>query len=374
MTHEAHIYVHVPFCLKKCSYCNFYSVAYRGALAEGYLEALRSELLERLAPGARPRTIYVGGGTPTALSETQFSELLGLIASQTDASELEEFTVEVNPGTLTDAKASALRDCGVNRVSLGVQSFEDSKLQLLGRIHSASEAKEAFRRLSDAGFDNLGVDLIYGVPGDSESAWLKDLQQAVALRPKHICAYCLSIEPGTTLAAKLKRGELSQPGERMQRELYYRAIDFLSAQGYEHYEISNFALPRFRSRHNVATWRYEPYIGLGPAAASFDGATRRRNTADLEQYCRSHGQSARTERLSESQRAAEIMMLALRMPDGITSADFKARAGLDLGETFGESIAALENRGLLERVRRTGALRLAREALFVSDEVFVEFF
>jgi oxygen-independent coproporphyrinogen-3 oxidase len=339
-----------------------------------YISALEVELRQRLSSAAKPRTIHVGGGTPTALSDSELAQLLRLIDTYADMSELEEYAVEANPGTLTDNKIVVLKEHGINRISLGVQSFDNAKLQLLGRVHSAGEAKEAFLRLAAAGFDNLGLDLIYGVPGDTQSSWLADLEQATALEPKHISAYCLSVEPGTVLAGQLKRGELAQPEEQLQRELYYRAVDFLSSRSFEHYEISNFAQPGFRSLHNSATWRYEPYMGFGPAAASFDGATRRRNPADIEKYCASPMEPAETEELSRIQKAAEVMMLALRTLDGISAAQFQARCGLDLGETFGESISELESRGLLERVRDTGAVRLTHDALFVSDEVFVEFF
>ena len=371
---ESHIYVHVPFCVKKCSYCSFYSVPYSEPVAARYLEALSAETGGRLPRGARPRTIHVGGGTPTALSASMLSDLLEIITSRIDTSELEEFAVEANPGTLTGGKIAVLKRCGVNRISLGVQSFDEGKLRLLGRVHGGREAREAFHSLREAGFENLGVDLIYGVPGDTESAWLSDLEHAAALEPDHISTYCLSFEPGTALAERMNRGELIDLEEHYQKKLYYKAVDFLASRDYEHYEISNFARRGLHSRHNLATWRYEPYAGLGPAAASFDGRTRRRNAPDIEPYCSNPQLPAETEKLTEAQRAAEVMMLALRTREGISARQFEARCGLDLDETFGDTVHALEERGLLEKMRDTSALRLARKALFVSDEVFMEFF
>lgn len=373
---DLHIYVHVPFCTKKCKYCDFYSVAYSRPLAQKYIDALTSEFNLRLPAGARPRTIYVGGGTPTALTAGQLEKLLGLATPVTDTSELEEFTVEANPGTLTNKSIALLRAAGVNRISLGIQSFDDGKLQLLGRVHGAREAKEAFRKLAEAGFDNLGIDLIYGVPGDTQSTWRRDIEQTAELHPQHISTYCLSIEQGTPFAGQLERGELHLPDENLQREFYYHTLEFFTGRGYKHYEISNFALPGCESRHNSATWRYKPYMGFGPAAASFDSHVRTRNPADLDAYFIFPGRPAEAEKLNESAKAAEVMMLGLRMHEGISAADFRGRCGLDLQQTFGERISALEARGLLERVNTAGAsyVRLTRDALFVSDEVLSEFF
>lgn len=371
---EAHIYVHVPFCVRKCPYCSFFSVPYSQEAGGRYLEALRRELAGRLKPAAGPKTIYIGGGTPTALSSSELSELLRVVLAEVSDENLEEFTIEVNPGTLDARKTAALADGGVNRVSFGVQSFDNAKLQLLGRIHDGDSAKEALRSLRDAGFDNLGIDLIYGVPGDTQESWLKDIEEALALAPGHISTYCLSIEQGTRFARDFERGAICLPGEEVQRNMYYLTADALAAGGYEHYEISNFALPGLRSRHNEATWRYETYAGFGPSAASFDGVSRRRNAADLGRYCEDPVGAAETEMLESSTKAAEVMMLALRTREGITEAQFEERCGLGLRDTFGASLEALESQGVVEKSGRSGAFRLAREALFVSDEVLAEFF
>ncbi len=373
---DSHIYVHVPFCIRKCSYCDFFSVPYSSELANRYLEALETELEQRLPSPAAPHTLYIGGGTPTSLSAEEFEKLFAVLREHVQFASLQEFTVEVNPGTLTEEKIAALKSACVNRVSLGVQSLDGRKLKLLGRIHSGREAREAFGSLSKAGFDNIGIDLIYGVPGDTESLWLEDLRTAAELGPKHVSTYCLSLEPGTPLAHQVQRGEVSQLAEELQKALYYRALAFLTAQGFEHYEISNFALPGRGSRHNMATWRYEPFLGFGPAAVSFDRTTRRKNPSDLAAYCEASAEPAEIETLEQAQKAREVVMLSLRTREGITAEEFHSRCGLDLKKTFGRRIAELESTGMLEYVQRDGktALRIRQEKLFVSDEVLVGFF
>jgi oxygen-independent coproporphyrinogen-3 oxidase len=348
-------------------------VAYREDLAIDYLDALGVELAGRLPSRARVRTVYIGGGTPTSLPAAQLARLLGLIASRADLSGLEEFTIEANPGTLDAGKIAVLKEFPVSRVSIGVQSFDGGKLGILGRSHGASETDDAFRMLAGAGMGNIGVDLIYGVPGENEAVWLEDLRRAAGFGPAHLSTYCLSVEPGTPLAGKILQGEVAGLPDAVQRELYYCAVEFLEARGYEQYEISNFARSGKRCRHNWATWRYEPYAGFGPAAVSFDGALRRRNPADLDRYCADPCAPAETEELSPAQRAREVMMLGLRTRGGISAREFTARCGSELDGMFGANIKSLLSRGFLER-SRTGRIRLPKRLLFASDEVLCEFF
>jgi oxygen-independent coproporphyrinogen-3 oxidase len=373
---EKHIYVHVPFCLRKCSYCSFFSVPYTDSLAQAYLEALAVELRQRIPPGSKPETLYIGGGTPTALSCSELSGLLQLLETHIDLSEMKEFTIEANPGTLSAGEVETLSESAISRISLGVQSFNNAKLEMLGRLHTSDQAAAAFESLSEAGFRNISGDLIYGVPGDSEAGWQEDLDRIVAQRPSHFSTYCLSVEPGTPFAEMLAGGEFTLPDDGIQRRLYEQAAASLRAHGYERYELSNFALAGFSCRHNMATWRYEPYVGLGPSAASFDGAGRSRNPSDLTRYLANPGQSAETERLTDLQRAGEIMMLALRTREGITAAEFRARSGLDLLETYGPAVERLIKRAHIEEIPREGAkaIRIATASLFVSNEIITEFF
>ena len=376
MKPEKHIYIHVPFCLKKCGYCSFYSVAYAESPAQDYLKALARELEEKVPYGARPATVYIGGGTPTALSCRELSDLFQSLRTHLDLSEVEEFTVEANPGTLFPDKIEILKESAADRISLGIQSFDDSKLKILGRIHTSAQSIEAFENLSHAGFSNLSIDLIYGVPGDSKSAWQEDLDSIAALRPNHISTYCLSIEPDTPFEEMLSRNEFTLPDEVLQRQLYEQAVSHLNAQDYELYELSNFGLPGLFSRHNLATWRYKPYLGLGPSAASFDGVTRSRNPAILEDYLAEPGKTAEIEELSPLQRASEVMMLALRTREGITAPEFNARSSLDLQKTYGPIIEQLIKKAYLEEIQRAGttAFRIAADSLFVSNEILTEFF
>jgi len=357
---EEHIYVHVPFCLKKCLYCSFYSVPYAERAAKDYLKALAAEIKSKVPSGAKPMTVYIGGGTPTALSCRELSKLMQSLQTHFDLSGTEEFTIEANPGTLSMDKIKILKESTVNRISLGIQSFDDMKLEMLGRVHTSAQATKAFTNLQNAGFSNLSIDLIYGVPGDSQTAWQKDLNSTAALRPAHVSTYCLSIEPGTLFSDMLARGELALPDEGLQRRLYEEAVSYLNTKGYDRYELSNFGLPEFCSRHNLAAWRYKPYLGLGPSAVSFDGITRSRNPAVLTDYLEKPAKPEDVEELSPSMQAAEIMMLALRTQEGITAAEFKARSGLDLHETYGSVIEQLIDRALLEEIQRadTTAFRI----------------
>ncbi len=376
MKPERHIYVHVPFCLKKCRYCNFFSVPHTEPLARDYFHALAAEFRQRIPPQVKPQTIYIGGGTPTALPSRELSELMKLLQGHFDLSETEEFTIEANPGTLSPEKVAILKDSAANRISLGVQSFSNAKLEMLGRIHTSDEAATAFESLADAGFRNISIDLIYGVPGDSEESWLNDLDRTTVLKTQHVSAYCLSVESGTPFEEMLARGELALPDDKLQRRLYEMTASHLQTNGYERYELSNFALPGFSCRHNLATWRYEPYTGLGPAAASFDGSARSRNPANIGKYLAEPGRPSETEILTGQQQAREVLMLALRTREGITGEEFKARCSLDLHETFGLITDKLVEGGHLEAIQRAGttAFRIADDSLFVSDEILSEFF
>ena len=374
MNPSSHIYIHVPFCMAKCSYCNFYSLPFSEALADRYLDAVAKEISSRIGAGSKPQTVYIGGGTPTSLNAKQIARLFASLLKQIDISETEEFTVEINPGTLTDEKTDVLMEFGVNRLSLGIQSFNDSKLRILGRIHDGRKAEKSLESLRSTGFSNIGIDLIYGVPGDTMANWMEDVSRATALGPQHISAYCLSVEPETRLKNSIENGDAALPDENLQKEMYYGAIDFLSSRGYEHYEISNFALPGCRSKHNMATWRYEPYIGAGPSAASFDGSSRRRNIANIDEYVEANGNLFESENLDAVKKAAEVMMLALRTQDGISPKDFRSRTGFDIEETFGKKLNSLKERFLIEDVPGDDAIRIRRKCLFIADEILIEFF
>ena len=284
------LYVHIPFCKRRCTYCAFCSTTHSQWMND-YVMALDREMQQRcneLQAGDTLNTIYLGGGTPSALPIPLLHKVFDSIETHFTPNraltETEEFTIECNPDDLTPSLAAMLRQRGVNRVSLGVQTFNPKRLLWLQRRHTAQQVTEAVKYLQQAGIDNISIDLIYGFPQQTDNDWLQDIRQALALNVPHISAYCLSYEEGTPLWLSRQRGEVEEADEEQCRRHYYMLIDTLKKEGYEHYEISNFALPERQARHNTAYWQDKPYIGIGAAAHSYNIATRRWNTDDIQSY------------------------------------------------------------------------------------------
>jgi oxygen-independent coproporphyrinogen-3 oxidase len=348
------LYLHFPFCRQKCAYCDFNSHVPMDREIGAYLGALRAELprwAERL--GTRPVTsIYLGGGTPTVVPADDLVGLLEALGALYTLAPDVEITCEANPGTVDEAYLRRLREGGVNRLSLGVQSFREPELRLLGRIHSAEDAREAVRAARAAGFDNLSLDLIAGLPGQSVAAWEENLAEALALAPEHLSCYGLSIPAGTALAARLDRREIEPLEETAAAAIWESTDRVLTGAGYAHYEVSNFARPGRECRQNLTYWRGGEYLGFGVSAASHWGRHRWSNVAEVAEYVErlSLGQNAALpgESLSPEQRLGERLMLALRTAEG---ADLQA-----LREEFGETAVAdlapaaaeMETAGLLE--------------------------
>lgn len=305
----AGLYVHIPFCASKCAYCDFYSGPLRLFEAKGYAEALARELEARRAEVGEFETVYIGGGTPSTMPP----ELLAPFLSQAPG----ERTVEVNPEDVTADYAERLLRAGANRVSMGVQSLDDRELQTVGRRHTAARAIEAFRALRSAGFTNISLDLIYGLPGQTAESWRRSLHGLLDLGPEHLSAYLLSIEPGTLLHTLLRRGHISEASDELAEEMYAELCDATRAAGFEHYEISNFGLPGLHARHNSAYWEMTPYLGLGPGAHSFDGSLRRFNPPDLRGWLSNPGNSFETEDETADERHNDAVMTALRTAKGL---------------------------------------------------------
>jgi len=369
----AALYVHVPFCRRKCRYCDFYSVPLDRAAAERFVAAAEQELAGRRDRLARPlASVFFGGGTPTCLGADLLCRLLRAVRPLVD--EGTEFSVEANPATLTGPVVEALAEGGVNRVNLGVQSFGESDLHLLGRLHGASEAYEGFGRLRAAGFVNISIDLIYGIPGQTLATWRTSLNEATALGPEHLSCYCLSFEPGTPLEADLRAGRLTEMPEPLQEQCYRAAISAAEAAGLKQYEISNFARRARRCRHNLTYWKNEPYVGIGPGGAGYLDGVRATNTADLDAYVAAL-EAGRTapctrERLTGRRRLAEAAMLALRLVEGIDRQRFAGRYGADIVEAMPQTIARYERLGALEVT--AGHVRLRPKAYFVADTVLAD--
>ncbi len=318
----AGVYVHIPFCASRCSYCDFFSTLRLDEVGHDYVEALIAEARLRKAElnGKPVKTLYMGGGTPSQLPLPLLARLIDGLKATLDLNAVEEFTLEANPDDVTPEWCAAVRALGVNRVSMGVQSFQDAVLRLVGRRHTARQAIDAVASLRHVGIDNISIDLIYGLPGQTLETWAESVRQAVDLRPQHISAYGLTYEPGTRLWQQRECGEVVEASEDQYLDMYRILVGLLQVAGYEHYEISNFALPGYRSRHNSSYWNETPYLGLGAAAHSYDGTMRRSNPADLCGYIRriTSGQPAcQVEDLAWWERYDERVMLGLRTADGV---------------------------------------------------------
>jgi len=367
------LYVHVPFCKAKCRYCGFYSVRCETPAACRYVHAAGIELTCREAELSDPlASVYVGGGTPTALGAELLAELLSRWRPRID--EATEFSVEANPGTLDEGIARALAAAGVNRVNVGVQSFRDEELRLLGRVHSAEEARRAVEVLRAAKIHNVGLDLIYGIPGQTLDSWQASVAEGLALRPEHLSCYCLSFEPGTPLEADLRAGRVQEMDEAVQEACFRHAIAACEESGLQHYEISNFARPGRRCRQNVTYWRNEPYLGIGPGAVSYLRGVRRKNLPDVDAYVRAlsagHPAPASQEELTGRAAMAEAVMLSLRLREGLDRASFAARYGCDVVEAFPGSLRRHVEFGSLEVTAK--CVRIASKSLFVADTILAD--
>ncbi len=321
MSDPAGLYVHVPFCLRKCPYCDFYSTCNLHKV-DDFLDALKQELSMRLPSRPCPATVYIGGGTPSCLPPAQLSKLLSLLSNAADLSAAAEFTVEMNPADVDSTRLAILREAGVGRISLGVQSFDDRLLKTLGRRHDSAVAGRAAEDIRRHDF-SLGIDLIYGVPGQSMATWQSCLHQAMSLNPEHLSCYELTYAAHTPLTAQVQSGALTALAEDPIAEMFLHSSDWLRAQGYDHYEVSNFACGRpQRSQHNQRYWSRLPVIGLGPAAHSFDGRQRWANHADVAAYVASLKQNqapeASREQLTTGQARTEALALGLRTRAGVS--------------------------------------------------------
>ncbi len=325
MTETRHLYVHVPFCSRRCSYCDF-SIAVRSQVPVAeYVSAISAELEARLksTPIGPLSTLYLGGGTPTKLGAAGIAQLFSSLSSQSfDISPDTEITVEANPEELhDDALIAALRDAGVNRVSLGVQSFDQSVLTWMHRGHTSEMVRQAFNKLRDAGINDISLDLIFSLPGELQRDWTSDLEQALALNPTHISLYGLTVEPHTPLGRWQARGEVTLAPDERYAEEFLEASRTLQSAGFDHYEVSNFGLPGHESRHNSAYWRRVPYLGIGPSAHSFDGALRRWNDRAYSHWLQ-HANAGSdplegVETLAADQIVAEEVYLGLRTSRGL---------------------------------------------------------
>jgi oxygen-independent coproporphyrinogen-3 oxidase len=371
------LYIHIPFCLRKCLYCDFPSVAGREELYDSYITALGREFAGwgGVLSANAVDTVYIGGGTPTALPAALLARLGKILRDRVPIAAVKEFTVEANPGTLTPEKLAVLRESGVNRLSLGVQAFDDEVLAAAGRIHSAAEALAAVAMAADAGITNLSLDLMYGLPGQSLASFRAGLEQAAKLPVSHLSVYGLKVEEGTPFACRQAKGELPLPDEDEEEAMYELTASFLPTHGFARYEISNYAGDGAACRHNLKYWRYRPYLGLGAAAHSFWQGERLANTAAVDDYIRlalaGASPLAERERPGHLTAMAEYAFLALRTAAGLDYADFAACFGESFAALYGNRVDRLAEKGLLTAY--AGGIRLTATGMKYGNVVFASF-
>lgn len=369
------LYVHIPFCASKCHYCDFNSYAQRGrAVTKPYLDALYLEIERRAS--WQPRTIFFGGGTPSILEPDEITELLDRLDALTGfRGATEEISFECNPESLTQEKARALRDGGVNRISIGMQSFRPEILKFYDRAHDATTARNAFRFAREAGFDSINLDLIFGAPGQTLEQWEEDLAEGLKLEPDHIAAYDLIFEEGTVLQRMKLLGRTAPNAEELQAQMYKRTMQIVEGAGLRRYETSNYARPGKECRHNINYWKNAEYIGLGAGAVSYVGGARWKNPAAPQAYIDAvlGGEAMREEeeRLAPREKLGETMMLRLRLREGVSRAEVAAQTGFDPGIEFKEELLSLESDGLV----RTSAdrIELTPHGLLLGDLVASRF-
>ena len=367
----AGIYIHIPFCKRRCIYCDFFSTT-QSEQKPTYVHALCQELEMRknYLEGEEIETIYLGGGTPSQLSEDELKEIFTYIYKVYSVSPDAEITLEANPDDLTPEYVAMLRQLPINRISMGIQTFQEETLKLLHRRHTAQQAIEAFKRCREAGFQNISIDLMYGLPGETLDTWEEDLQQAIALHPEHISAYHLIYEEGTALWKLREQHQVEEADEDLSLTLFSTLIDELTTAGYQHYEISNFCLPGLHSRHNSSYWTGKKYLGCGPSAHSFDGSSRQWNVASLEKYIRGilEGEpDFEIEELDLYTRYNDFVITSIRTCWGMSLSRLRSEYGEELYRYCLRMARPHLDESVLEI--SDDVLKLTRKGIFISDGI-----
>ncbi len=367
----AGIYLHIPFCKTRCIYCDFYSST-RSELRSHYVTALCRELTMRkdYLKGEKVETIYFGGGTPSQLGKDDFTQIFDTIHELYGLEQSQEITLEANPDDLTPEYLGMLSTLPFNRISMGIQTFDDATLKLLNRRHNAQTAIEAVGRCREAGFRNISIDLIYGLPGETHERWENDLRQAIDLNVEHISAYHLIYEEDTPIYKMLKQHRIDEVDEDSSLQFFTLLMEHLQKAGYEHYEISNFCRPGKQSRHNTSYWKGIPYLGCGPSAHSFNGTTREWNVSSIDTYIKGIEENRRsfeTEFLDPATRYNEFIITTMRTAWGTPIEKLKQEFGNEMWDYCRKMAAPYLANGKLEV--HDGALRLTCEGIFISDSV-----
>lgn len=372
------LYIHIPFCTNKCFYCDFNSYVAAGQPIDAYLDALENEmkLTAALLPPETINTVFVGGGTPTVLDPRQMERFLSSVRRHFPIAPGAEFTMEANPGTTDPEKLAAMKAGGVNRISFGAQTFDEELLKAIGRIHEARDVVQSIANAKAAGFDNLSIDLMFGLPNQKLEQLKDSVDKAIALDLPHYSLYGLKVEENTLFYRLYQRDELPLPEEEEELAMYEYLMERLSGEGYRQYEISNFARPGFESRHNTTYWRNEPYYGIGAGAHGYALGERHVNIKGVQPYIDAAIQALprlETTTVDAEEAMGDFMMVGLRMLDGVRQEDFARQFdGASLESTFGEQLAKLQAQGLLERSVRLG-YRLTPQGVVLGNEVFGAF-
>ena len=365
-------YVHIPFCTQICYYCDFSKVFIKNQPVDAYLEHLIQET--RSYEIGKLRTLYIGGGTPTALSAQQLAYLLTELPKVMDLSEVEEYTIEANPGDLDPDKIAVLKDSQVNRVSLGVQTFDNKMLKKIGRSHQEQDIYDNIRHLKQAGFDNISIDLIYALPGQTMDQVKENVAKAIDLDIPHMSLSSLILENHTVFMNRMRRGKLPLPKEELEAEMFEYIIEELEKAGFEHYEISNFSKPGFQSRHNLVYWDNAEYYGLGAGASGYVDGIRYKNHGPIRHYLEAveAGKARITEEpLTLEEKMEEELFLGLRKKTGVSKARFEEKFGVSFDQRYGQVVASLTEQGLL--VPDDKQVRMTKRGLFLGDTVAEKF-
>lgn len=377
MKRDLGLYLHIPFCIQKCGYCDFLSAPAGREEREAYVQALEKEIRSYgdFAGGYRVSTVFVGGGTPSCLEASQTERIFEVVKDTFEIERMPEISMEMNPGTVTKEKLQAYKNCGINRLSIGLQSVRDSNLRLLGRIHTYEEFLESFRLAREAGFQNINVDLISSLPGQTEEFWREELKTIAELSPEHISVYQLILEEGTTFYEKYAAHPELLPDEETSRAIYQATEEVLGQYGFHQYEISNYAKEGRECRHNLKYWERDDYLGLGLGAASMVRNIRMNNTGDMKTYLEKCGEpkTMRTDVqfLEEPRQIEEFMFLGLRKTRGISKKEFRCVFGRDIELVYEKALKKLFSSGML--LEKKDRLYLSKEGVLLSNAVLSEF-
>jgi oxygen-independent coproporphyrinogen III oxidase len=377
MNKQAGIYLHIPFCASRCHYCNFATGGYESELAQRYVGAIVREIerAEVTAAMCDVDTIYFGGGTPTTLSIEQLATILAACRRKFQIAHTTEITTEANPGTISSEYFQGLRRIGFNRISFGVQSFDDAELKMIDRAHDADEAREAVKLARQAGFTNISIDLIAGLPEQRMETWQLNLTEAFALDTEHLSVYLLELYKDAPLLHRIERGELRAIDEDLTVAMYYALVDEAAKHGFAHYELSNWAKPGFESQHNLKYWTGAPYWAFGVSAAGYDGHSRWSNTRNIHEYLQriENGESPIAERteLAADDLQSEAIFLKLRLQDGVNLSAHQRQFGVNVQERYHDELARLHEAGLIEL--QHDQLKISRKGKVLANEVFQAF-